>query len=119
MDLAINPTKRARFDATAQPATTTENATEPKTPIALAHQQHICRHVELLLPTIATTIEILAFSHLQLLAKAYKKRTQISKMESDDDFFPHSAHLKLQLLVLKEAKESPEFMALFKVRALE
>jgi hypothetical protein len=111
MDPPTNPSKRTRFDTTAQVPATSETANAPKYPLALANLQ-ICRHVELLLPKIATIIKMLALSHICLVAKAYNKRTQILKMETNDEFFPCSACLKFELLVLKEAKESPEYLAL-------
>jgi hypothetical protein len=111
MDSATNPAKRTRFNATAQATTLTASATELKSPLALADQQ-ISRHVESLLPKIATIIKTSALSHIRLLVKIHHKRKQVSKMVTDEEFFPRSARLKFSLTVSKEVEESPEFLAL-------
>ena len=113
-DLATSTTrsKRTRIDPTANPIPSTEHATQqPKAPKALAIA-FVKSHAASLQPQVASILEQLGISHLNLLSKKYNKDTQIQKMEQNKEFLPRSARIDFTLNVSEKATSSAQFQQL-------
>ena len=101
--------KRVRFDSTAKEPSGEDR--QQATPKSLADSL-IRRHVASLQPQLATILEKLGLSHIDLLHKLHSKKLQIDRMESSDEFIPRSARIEFMFHMSKAAGERPEFIAL-------
>ena len=107
-----SPNKRVRFDATSAPAPASGNtSTITSTPLSVA-DSFIKNHVASLQPQLAAILGKLGHQHASLLHKLFNKKSQITRMEGDDDFIPRSARIDFKFHMSKNAEERPEFLAL-------
>ena len=112
MDTATNPTplsKRIHIDTTAKdPNSSRKDETMHKPSKTLA-ESFFRSHVASFQPQLTSILEKLGIQHVSLLAKAYNKKSVISRMESDPAFIPHSAYLEFTLNVSKKAEATADF----------
>ena len=107
-----SPNKRVRFDATSAHAPNGDPLTATaSTPKAIA-DSFITNHVVSLQPQLASILEKLGLQHLDLLHVFHNKKSQLTRMESNEEFIPRSARIEFKFHMSKNAEERPEFLAL-------
>ena len=111
-----NANKRVRIDGEnreigADNGTMTDAAARLQAPIRAA-ERVIKFHLESLQPNLATILEKLSLDFVRLLAKAYNKEKQISRMANEDDLIPRSARVAFEFNVSNKAEKSPAFIQL-------
>ena len=105
-------TKQARIDPSVTlPPTSTDSTEKPLRPLppkGLA-EAFVRSHIATLHPQVSSIIEKLALSYIDLKTKAHNKRTQVKKMEANEEFFPRSTRFEFQFYVSDDAKKTPAF----------
>ena len=96
--MTTQPPKRTRIDPTAiLPTTTNGTAKKASTaPLALA-QSFIKSHISSLHPEIGSVMETHGQAFVLSMSKLHNKQRQLTKMETDEDFFPRSARFEFKL----------------------
>jgi hypothetical protein len=97
------------FDATLANAPSGEiKSASASTPKAIA-DAFIKTHVTSLQPQLASILEKLGLQYLDLLHSLYNKKSQISKMESNEEFIPCLAQIDLNSICPRMLKNSQSF----------